>query len=159
MDLLIDTRYRGLTRRLFVWLVVTALALGGAHAAAAKAKSAAAKKGAAKPNPEAVASSLDTFCEEWMHKLAVREHDNIEHLKWEKVDGGVEGTYTGYEQKHSCKLMEGTEADPVAKIFYREIRFTKHGSTIAEAKDSLPKPVEIFEVQEIFHYLNGKWDY
>lgn len=148
-------------RRLAVLLAVTALALSGAHPAAAKSKSGAAAKGAAKakPNPEVVANAFDTFCEEWMHKLAVREHDNIEHVKWEQVDGGVEGTYTGYEQKHTCKLIEGTEADPVAKVFYREIRYTKHGSTIAEAKNSEPKAAEIFEVQEIFHYLNGKWDY
>lgn len=155
MDLLMSTSQR----RLVVLLAVTALALGGAHTAAAKSKSGAAAKGAAKPDPEVVASAFDTFCEEWMHKLAVREHDNIEHVKWEQVDGGVEGSYTGYEQKHTCKLIEGTEADPVAKVFYREIRYTKRGSTIAEAKNSEPKPTEIFEVQEIFHYLNGKWDY
>ena len=67
--------------------------------------------------------------------------------------------YVGYEQKHTCKLMEGTEADPVAKVFYREIHYTKRGSTVAEAEQSPPKPTEIFEVQEIFHYLKGKWDY
>ena len=116
-------------------------------------------KGSAKPDPEVVASSFQSFCEEWMHKLEERQRDNISHLKWEPVADGVQGTYVGYEPQHTCKLMDGTEADPVAKVFYREVHYTKRGSTVAEAEQNPPKPVEIFEVQEIFHYLKGKWDY
>jgi hypothetical protein len=140
-------------------LVVAALIVSVAHAAHAGSKGGAAAKGAAGPNPEVVASSFQTFCEEWMHKLAERERDNVSHLKWEHVADGVQGSYTGYEQQHTCKLIDGTEGDPVAKVFYREVRYTKHGPTVAEAEQSPPKPVEIFEVQEIFHYLKGKWDY
>jgi hypothetical protein len=146
-------------RSLIGLLAVMALVGGGAHAAAAKSKAGAAAKGSAKPDPEVVASSFQAFCDEWMHKLAARERDNIDHVKWQAVDGGVQGTYVGYEQQHTCKLAEGTEADPVAKVFYREVHYTKRGSSVTEAQQSPPKVDEIFEVQEIFHYLNGKWDY
>ena len=139
-------------------LVATVLIVGGPPAATAKSKAGASAK-AAPPNPEVVASSFETFCEEWMHKLQARERDNIKNLKWENVADGVEASYVGYEQQHTCKLMDGTEADPVAKVFYREVHYTKHGKTVAEAEQSLPKAAEIIEVQEIFHYLKGKWDY
>ena len=94
-----------------------------------------------------------------MHKLAERERNNLAHLEWKPVDGGVQTSYVGYEQEHKCKLIEGTEDDPVAKVFYREIHYTKQGSTVAEAERNPPKPTEIIEVQEIFHYLKGKWDF
>jgi hypothetical protein len=144
-------------RRILV-LIITALLLGSPQDAAAATKKRAAKADA-KPDPEKVASAFQAFCEEWMHKLAERERDNISHLKWEQVAGGVESTYVGYDQQHTCKLMEGTEADPVAKVFYREVHYTKRGPTIPEAEQSPAKPTQIFEVQEIFHYLKGKWDF
>jgi|SRR5579862_4664281 len=139
--------------------VMAALMVGGALPAVAAKKKAAPNKSKT-PDPEVVDKSFQTFCEEWMHKLAVREADNLKNLKWEPVDGGVEASYVGYEQQdHKCKLMEGTEADPVAKVFYREMHYTKHGATQAEAEQNPPKITEIIEVQEIFHYLKGKWDY
>jgi hypothetical protein len=147
-----------MTCRWRIFCVVTALVLSGTHAVGAAAKPAKHTKSAT-PDPEVVASAFQTFCEEWMHKLAARERDNIGHLKWERVADGVEATYVGYEQQHTCKLVDGTEADPVAKVFYREIHYTKRGSTIAEAEQCTPKPTEVFEVEEIFHYLKGKWDY
>ena len=145
--------------RQHIFVLVVAALLSGAHLAGATTKKVAAAKGSTKPNPEAVASSFQSFCEEWMHKLEERQRDNIGHLKWEQVTDGVQGSYVGYEQQHTCKLMDGTEADPVAKVFYREVHYTKRGSTVDEAEHSPPKPTEIFEVQEIFHYLKGKWDY
>jgi len=153
-----DLLNRGRSRRRIGAVLITAVMIGCASPALAAKKESAAKKSKA-PDPEAVASSFQAFCEEWMHKLAVREHDNLSNLKWEPVDGGVEASYVGYEQDHKCKLMEGTEADPVAKVFYREMHYTKRGATQAEAEQSQPKTTEIIEVQEIFHYLKGKWDY
>lgn len=119
-------------------------------------------KGAArKTTAEAAGIALLTFCDDWIHKLQVRERDNLAHIKWDTGADGVQGTYTAYSQEHTCKMMEGTEKDPVAKILYRELRYKKHGSTISEAEQSTPEPVEIFDVQEIFHYLKakGKWDF
>ena len=86
MDLLMDTRHR----RYILSLVVTALIVSAAHTASAKSKAAA----AAKPNPEVVASSFQTFCEEWMHKLQVREHDNISNLKARADRAGGHGWAT-----------------------------------------------------------------
>jgi hypothetical protein len=124
-------------------------------------KKPAVKGTAKKTTAEAAGVALLEFCGEWMHKLQVREHDNLEHIKWDTGPDGVQGTYTGYSQDHTCKITEGTETDPVAKILYREVRYKKHGSTVAEAEQSTPEPIEIFDVQEIFHYLKakGKWDY
>ena len=101
------------------------------------------------------------FCETVMHKLQAREQDNLAHIKWDTVASGVEGTYTGYSQEHTCKMVEGTEKDPVGKIRYQEFVYKKSGSTIAEATQATPETVEIFDTQEIFHYLKnaGKWDY
>jgi len=123
----------------------------------APAKAAAPKKTTA----ESAGIALLTFCDEWMHKLELREHDNLEHIKWETTPEGVQGTYTAYSKEHTCKLVEGTEQDPVAKIMYREERSKKQGHTIAEAQQSTPEVIDVFEVQEIFHYLKakGKWDY
>jgi hypothetical protein len=143
-------------------LLLNATLVATADATSAKRKAsgkAAARSAAAKPDPQAVASAFATFCEEWMHKLAERQRDNIAHIKWEPVADGVEGSYVGYEQEHTCKLVEGTEADPVAKVSYREIHYVQRGGTVAEAQQATPKATEIFEVQEIFHYLKGKWDY
>jgi hypothetical protein len=118
-----------------------------------------AKGPAKKTTAEAADAALLDLCDDWIHKLQVREHDNLDHIKWDTSADGVQGTYTAYSQEHTCKMVDGTEKDPIAKIFYREIRYKKHGSTIAEAEQSTPEPVEIFDVQEIFHYHKGKWDY
>src|SRR5262245_16324206 len=119
-------------RRFIICFVTAALLLSGAPAARAEAKAAKHKK-AAPPNPEAVATAFRAFCEEWMHKLAERERNNLAHLKWDKTAEGVEAAYVGYDQNHTCKLVDGTEADPVAKVFYREVHYVKRGGTVAEA--------------------------
>lgn len=156
MDLLSSTRYRWY----LLLAAVAALIVSSPHPswAASKPRKQVTKKAAAKNDPEAVASSFQVLCDEWMQKLQVREHDNIEHLKWEHDADGVQGTYVGYSQEHTCKLVEGSEADPVGKISYREVHYNKRGSTVDEAEHNPPQPVEIYDVQEIFHYLKGKWD-
>lgn len=164
-------------RWLVVFATVTALAAGSwqtSWAAATEATPAAtgtvkkpAKGTAKKPvkstagttTGETASVALLGFCDEVMHKLQLRERDNLSHIKWDSGADGVQGTFTGYSEEHTCKMVEGTEKDPVAKILYRELRYKKHGATIAEAEQSTPEPVEIFEVQEIFHFLKGKWDY
>ena len=157
-------------RRLIVLTAATALIVGSPLPSRATpkeatppakgvTKKAVAKGVAKKTTAESAGLALLDFCEEWMRKLQLRERDNLDHIKWETNPDGVEGTYTSYSQEHVCKLLEGTEKDPVAKIMYREERYKKQGHTIAEAQLSTPDAVEIFDVQEIFHYLKGKWDY
>jgi hypothetical protein len=105
------------------------------------------------------AGAFKGFCEEWMHKLEVREHDNVSHIKWEVTQDGVQGDYVGYTHEHTCLTKNGTQSVPVGKITYREIKYEKRGTTIAEAESNPPKAVEVTEVTEIFRYAKGKWVY
>jgi hypothetical protein len=105
------------------------------------------------------ATAFPSFCEEWMHKLEVREQNNVTHIKWESNADGVQGAYVGYTHEHTCTLKDGSGHVPVGEIIYREIRYEKRGSTIADAQQSEARPSEITEVTEIFRYSNGKWVY
>jgi len=106
-----------------------------------------------------VATAFQGFCDEWMHKLEEREHANVSHIKWETNANGVQGDYVGYTHEHTCVMKDGTDSVPIGKINYREVRYEKHGGSIAEAEQSAPQPVEITEVTEIFRYSKGKWVY
>lgn len=105
------------------------------------------------------ASAFPSFCEEWMHKLEVREQHNVTHIKWEPNGDGVQGAYVGYTHEHTCTLKDGSGHVPVGEIVYREIRYEKRGTTVSDAEQSEPRPSEITEVTEIFRYSNGKWIY
>ena len=48
--------------------------------------------------PSARAESFDSFCAEWMGKLAQREQQNAAKVQYSPGSGGVEGKYTGYER-------------------------------------------------------------
>jgi len=108
---------------------------------------------------EDAASAFPSFCEEWMHKLEVREEDNVKHIKWEPDGTGVLGDYIGYTHEHTCMIKNGTGSVPVGEIVYREIRYEKRGGTVTEAAQSTAQPVETTEVTEIFRYDKGKWIY
>lgn len=136
-----------------------------ALAETAKALKVAAKKAsngtanaAAPASREEAEAALTVFCSEWMHKLEVRERDNVAHIKWDSTSGGVQGIYVGYSHEHTCKLTDDSQV-PVAKIGYREVTYAKRGSSIAEAQTSTPQPIEVNEVTEIFSYNKGKWDF
>lgn len=106
-----------------------------------------------------VTAKFETFCKEWMGKLAARERDNVANSKWDKQAVGVVGAYTGYSQEHTCLLKSGTGAVPIGKIVYVETRYEKSGNTPTEARGSAPKPIEAVEVTEIFRYKSGKWEF
>src|SRR5262245_2950571 len=44
------------------------------------------------------AESFDSFCAEWMNKLAAREQANLKKMEYTPKSGGVVGSYTGYEK-------------------------------------------------------------
>lgn len=161
-----------LTRCLASALVTTALGatftLVGAppvHAQPVKLAKVAAKKSGAKKSvaktqsPEEVAAAFATFCEEWMQRLAARERDNVQHIKWETTSDGAHGSYTGYSHEHTCTQSQGTENVPVGRIKYRELLYEKRGPTLSAAESSAPQTVEVYEVTEIFRYGDGKWDF
>jgi hypothetical protein len=108
---------------------------------------------------EDAVSAFPKFCEEWMHKLVVREQHNVTHIKWESGPGGVVGAYVGYTREHTCMTKDGTGKVPVGEIVYREIRYEKRGGTVPEAEQSIGRAVETTEVTEIFRFEKGKWVY
>jgi hypothetical protein len=105
------------------------------------------------------AATFETFCLEWMKRLAVRDADNRKGIKWEEGSEGVRGAYVGYDPDHVCTMSGDGRSTPTGKITYREVRYEKRGATIPEAAASKPKPIEIFEVTEIFTFRNGHWDF
>jgi hypothetical protein len=121
-------------------------------------KAAAKKPTAKKPTPEEITAAFQTFCQEWMQKLAVREHDNIANIKWDTKPDGVHGEYVGYTQDHTC-VVKNEDQEPVGKIAYQEVRYEKRGTTIAEAEQSSPHPVETTAVTELFRFDKDKWIY
>jgi len=121
-------------------------------------KTAAKKQTSKKATPEQVTEAFQTFCQEWMQKLAVRERDNIANIKWNTKPDGVQGEYVGYTQDHTC-VVKNEDTDPVGKIAYQEVRYEKRGATVAEAEKSPPHALETTAVTELFHFENGKWIY
>jgi hypothetical protein len=103
-------------------------------------------------------SAFNTFCEEWMGKLAAREKYNIANIKWDAKPDGVRGEYVGYTQEHTCMVKDANKV-PIGKIIYREIVYRKHGGSIPEAEKSPAEATEVTEVTEIFRYSAGKWVY
>lgn len=103
--------------------------------------------------------SFPRFCEEWMTKLAEREQRNLANVDWVEKEGVVYGTYIGYSNQHSCVFKEGSDATPLGKITYLEVRYEKQGPTREEAQRNPPRPIETTEVTEIFRYANGTWAY
>ncbi|MCX8071419.1 MAG: hypothetical protein N3C12_03050 [Candidatus Binatia bacterium] len=132
-----------MTPRVFVWLALfLAIGLLGRPAVAQPAK-----------------DSFPQFCEEWMQKLAERERRNRSQIAWQEEQGEVRGTYVGYSNQHQCVYKESSDATPVGKITYLEVRYEKRGATREEAERNPPRAIETTEVTEIFRYAKGKWVY
>jgi hypothetical protein len=105
------------------------------------------------------ATSFGSFCVEWMQRLAKRNEHNIKGIKWKQDESGVRGAYVSYSPDHVCAMSEHSRSAPTGKITYQEVRYEKRGATIAEANRSVPRPIEIFEVTEIFTFRNGRWEF
>jgi hypothetical protein len=116
---------------------------------------------AASPPKDEPAAKFEKFCSEWMHKLEVRERDNVKQIRWVKNGSGVEGEYVGYSSEHTCQLKQpnGSKGATVGEIIYREIRYQKKGPSPDAAAAASPRAIEATEVTEIFRYGKGKWEY
>ena len=124
---------------------VVALALAGLFALAPSAQA---------------AQSFDSFCAEWMSKLAVREHDNVQKVKYSSEGGRMVGTYTGYESAPlRCQSKAKPGAPGVGTLVYNELHYRKAGDSIEKAKQSPPEVVEKVEVMEIFRFDGSAWKY
>ena len=106
------------------------------------------------------AQSFDSFCAEWMSKLAVREHDNVQKVKYANEGGRVIGTYTGYESAPlRCQSKAKPGAPGVGTLVYNELHYRKAGDSVESAKKSSPEVVERVEVMEIFRFDGSAWKY
>jgi hypothetical protein len=124
---------------------VFALALGGLFALAPTAQA---------------AQSFDSFCAEWMSKLAVREHDNVQKVKYSSEGGRVVGNYTGYESAPlRCQSKAKPGAPGVGTLVYNELHYRKAGDSVESAKKASPVVVERVEVMEIFRFDGSAWKY
>jgi hypothetical protein len=110
--------------------------------------------------PSARAESFDSFCAEWMNKLAQREQQNLAKVQYSPGAGGVEGKYTGYERVPvRCQTRAQPGKPGVGTLVYHELHYKKSGSTVEHAKSSAPQVVEKVEVMEIFRFDGQKWKY
>jgi len=110
--------------------------------------------------PAKAAQSFDSFCAEWMGKLAAREQANAAKVEYKPQGGQVVGTYTGYEKTPlRCQSRAKPGAPGVGTLVYNELHFQKAGQTVEGAKKSSPQVVEKVEVMEIFRFDGSAWKY
>ena len=106
------------------------------------------------------AESFDSFCAEWMGKLAAREQQNLKKMEYTPKAGRVVGSYTGYEKVPvRCQSRAKPGAPGVGTLVYHEVHYQKAGPTVEGAKSSAPEVVEKVEVMEIFRFDGKKWKY
>lgn len=106
------------------------------------------------------AQSFDSFCSEWMGKLAAREHDNVSKVKYTNEGGRVVGKYTGYESAPlRCQSKAKPGAPGVGTLVYNELHYRKSGDSVESAKKASPEVVEKVEVMEIFRFDGSAWKY
>ncbi|MEX2207168.1 MAG: hypothetical protein WEF50_13145 [Myxococcota bacterium] len=106
------------------------------------------------------AESFDSFCTEWMGKLAAREQQNMKKIEYTPKAGRVVGSYTGYEKVPvRCQSRAKPGKPGVGTLVYHEVRYQKAGPTVEGAKSSPPEVVEKVEVMEIFRFDGQKWKY
>jgi len=108
---------------------------------------------------ERAKASFEGFCKDWEHKLAVRNHDNIEAIKWKLENGEASGEYLGYSKISSCTCKQSTHGQPIGELTYSESNNSLEGKTIDEAKHSAPKPLHQTETTEIFGWGKKGWEY
>jgi hypothetical protein len=106
------------------------------------------------------AQSFDSFCAEWMTKLAAREQQNASKVEYKPQGSQVVGTYTGYEKTPlRCQSRAKPGAPGVGTLVYNELHFRKTGASVEGAKQSSPEVVEKVEVMEIFRFDGSAWKY
>ena len=106
---------------------------------------------------QVASAAFPDFCRDWAHKLSVREHDNVEHIKWEMRDGMETGSYVGYSSIDSCTCKEASNGVAVGILTYKEFDYTLTGKSVEEAKHAAPHAASIVPTREIFAYEKGKW--
>ena len=127
-------------------ITATILAAGALGLAAAPAASA--------------AQTFDSFCAEWMSKLAAREQQNASKMHYAPQNGRVVGTYTGYDKVAlRCQSRAKPGTPGVGTLVYNELHLRKAGDSVESAKKSSPELVEKVEVMEIFRFDGSAWKY
>jgi hypothetical protein len=102
-------------------------------------------------------AAFPDFCREWAHKLSVREHDNLNNIKWVMQNGVETGSYVGYSAIDSCTCKEASNGVAVGILTYKEYDYTLTGKSIEEAKHATPHASSVVPTREIFAYEKGKW--
>lgn len=102
-------------------------------------------------------AAFPDFCQDWGRKLSVREHDNLQNIKWQMHDGVETGSYVGYGAIDSCSCKEATNGVAVGILTYKEFDYTLSGKNIEEAKHATPHATAVVPTREIFAYDKGKW--
>jgi hypothetical protein len=106
-----------------------------------------------------VTDAFTRLCAEWTQHLASRERHNLDEVNWEFSTTGVRGTYIGYTAVRSCGLQESQSPVRIGMMKYLEVRYEKHGWTVAEAEANPPTALETTQITEIFQHKEGKWQY
>ena len=106
---------------------------------------------------QVASASFPDFCRDWARKLSVREHDNVEHIKWAMHDGVETGSYVGYSSIDSCTCKEASNGVAVGILTYKEFDYTLTGKSVEEARHATPHASTIVPTREIFAYEKGKW--
>jgi len=106
---------------------------------------------------QVASASFPDFCRDWARKLSNREHDNVEHIKWEKREGIETGNYVGYSPIDTCTCKEATNGVAVGILTYKEFDYTLTGKSVEEARHATPHATTIVPTREIFAYEKGKW--
>lgn len=107
---------------------------------------------------EIAKASFTGFCEDWHHKLAQREADNLAHITWKLQNGMETGSYVGYGPIESCICKQAHNGVPIGELTYKELDNTLTGKTVEEAMHAKPS-VTTVPTREIFSWDKGKWFY
>jgi hypothetical protein len=102
-----------------------------------------------------VLASFQSFCGEWMHKLAAREAAN---QKKAATDSNGAREYVGYETTPvRCETKPtGVKSNPfVGKLVYHELRYRQPAGASAARRDVVGR----VEVMEIFRFDGRRWQY
>jgi len=102
-------------------------------------------------------AQFPNFCREWEHKLVVREHDNLNHIKWVMHNGVETGSYVGYSAIDSCTCKQSSNGVSVGILTYKEYNYTLTGKSVTDAKHATPHADSVVPTREIFAYEKGKW--
>ena len=106
---------------------------------------------------QVASASFPDFCRDWARKLSVREHDNLENIKWAMHDGVETGSYVGYSSIDSCTCKEASNGVAVGILTYKEFDYTLTGKSVDEARHATPHAATVVPTREIFAYEKGKW--